>query len=395
MPTFYNYTENGVAYSFDDVFVPAIAFRQQNLLSWGYNGNGQLGDNNGGTNSTIPIPTFAGGTNWNQVTCGFYNTAAIKTDGTLWTWGHNLYGTLGVNDSSYYRLTPVTTFAGGTNWKQVSVGQYHTAAIKTDGTLWTWGWGPQGQLGNNDSIDIYTPVTTFAGGTNWSQVACGKEHTAAIKTDGTLWVWGGNYYGTLGVNGTGYDRNTPVTTFSGGTNWKQVSNGGFFTAAIKTDGTLWTWGYNYYVQLGINNRNNRSIPVTTFAGGTNWNQVSCGYHHTTAIRTNGTLWTWGRNYNGQLGNNQGYESNRTTPVTTFAGGTTWKEVSAGLKNTAAIKTDGTLWIWGYNDTTYNPVGNNWYSNVCTPATTFTGGTNWKQVATGDIVIATITYTDDY
>ena len=210
---------------------------------------------------------------------------------TLWTWGNNFYGNLGINDTNR-RCTPVTTSAGGANWKQVTSEYFNTAAIKTDGTLWTWGTNGNGQLGIN-SADISqgrtTPVTTFAGGTNWKQVDVGGQYTAAIKTDGTLWTWGRNNYGQLGINLTNTERPilcTPVTTFAGGTNWKQVSCNNR-AAAIKTDGTLWTWGYNYQGNLGINSGADVIVtPVTTFAGGTNWKQVSTGYH-TTAV-TSGT-----------------------------------------------------------------------------------------------------------
>jgi len=159
--------------------------------------------------------------------------------------------------------------------------------------LFTWGSNDYGGLGDNTVISRSTPVTTFAGGTNWKQVACGGAHTAAIKTDGTLWTWGRNDYGPLGDN-TGTSRSIPVTTFAGGTNWKQVACGSEHTAAIKTDGTLWTWGSNGFVfntsgQLGDNTGTSRSIPVTTFAGGTNWKQVSCGDAHTAAIKTSDDL----------------------------------------------------------------------------------------------------------
>ena len=258
---------------------------------------------------------------------------------TLWGWGYNAVLQLGDN-TTVNRSTPVTTFAGGTNWKQVAGGYYHTAAVKTDGTLWTWGY--------RYNIDlISTPVTTFAGGTDWKQVACGSLHTAAIKTDGTLWTWGRNSNGNLGTNEAG-SRYTPVTTFAGGTNWKQVSCGGAYTAAIKTDGTLWTWGRNSNGNLGDNTTVNRSTPVTTFAGGTNWKQVSCGYHHTAAVKTDGTLWTWGYNPFGQLGDNT--TSTRCTPVQTFLGGTNWKQVACGgspsIGNTLAVTsgTDPTFFI---------------------------------------------------
>ena len=201
----------------------------------------------------------------------------------LWIWGSGNSGRLGTNVETS-RSTPVTTFAGGTNWKQVSCGADHTAAIKTDGTLWTWGYGGNGILGTNNTISRSTPVTTFAGGTNWKQVSCFSDNTAAIKTDGTLWIWG-TQGSRLGINDSTTNRSTPVTTFAGGNNWKQVSAGGFHTAAIKTDGTLWTWGENSSGQLGNNSTTDRSTPVTTFAGGTNWKQVSSGQGHMAAIKS--------------------------------------------------------------------------------------------------------------
>ena len=350
----------------------------------------QLGRLNLTNQALTPITTFAGGTNWANVetdepeelytlSAGNNFSSAIKTDGTLWNWGRGTSGQLGTNDT-ISRFTPVTTFAGGTNWKQVSCGGQHTSAIKTDGTLWTWGLGVSGLLGTNDTINRSTPVTTFAGGTNWKQVSCGGYHVSAIKTDGTLWNWGRGTSGQLGTNDT-ISRFTPVTTFAGGTNWKQVSCGQNHTAAIKTDGTLWTWGLGIYTILGINELNSKSTPVTTFAGGTNWKQVSCGVQHTAAIKTDGTLWTWGRLNYGTIGSNVSITFGGTsTPVTTFAGGTDWKQVSSGSRHTAAIKTDGTLWIWGRN--TNGHLGINDTIDRSTPVTTFAGGTNWKQVSCG-------------
>ena len=369
------------------------------LWMWGRNNFGQLGVNDTNTRCT-PVTTSAGGADWKQVSGGGVHTAAIKTDGTLWAWGRHIAGELGNNAFGGSTCTPVTTFAGGTNWKQVACGSNHTAAIKTDGTLWAWGGGGTAvPVGNNVQSSIYTPVTTFAGGTNWKQVACGGSNTAAIKTDGTLWTWGSNDFGQLGDN-TIISRSTPVTTFAGGTNWKQVACGGLHTAAIKTDGTLWTWGLNYAFgvnigALGDNTIINRSIPVTTFAGGTNWKQVAGGSFHTTAIKTDGTLWTWGcndltafvPNSLGALGDNT--IITRSTPVTTFAGGTNWKQVAGGGYFTSAIKTDGTLWTWGQNSNGH--LGDNTaVITRSTPVTTFAGGTNWKQVACGQYFTAALT-----
>ena len=355
------------------------------LWTWGRGTYGELG-NASTTNRSTPVTTSAGGTNWKQVSSGGYHTAAIKTDGTLWTWGYGIDGQLG-NNTTTNKSTPVTTFAGGTNWKQVDAGSLHCAAIKTDGTLWVWGAGINGQLGTNSTTTKSTPVTTFAGGTNWKQVSAGDNLTAAIKTDGTLWTWGIGSSGELGTNST-TTKSTPVTTFAGGTNWKQVSSGGAHTAAIKTDGTLWTWGRGNYGQLGDNTTITKSTPVTTFAGGTNWKQVSGGYH-TAAIKTDGTLWVWGSGINGQLGDNT--TITKSTPVTTFAGGTNWKQVSGGGSHTTAIKTDGTLWTWGSGS--YGKLGNAVTTDASTPVTTFAGGTNWKQVSTENYHIAAIRSVD--
>ena len=408
MPNFYNYTQDGLIYSFDDVFVPADAFREGNLWTWGSTFNGALGDFIGinGARCT-PVTTFAGGSNWKQVSSSGQvdtsfaitggHSAAIKTDGTLWVWGDNTSGQLGIN-SLILRCTPVTTFAGGSNWKQVYCGSRSIAAIKTDGTLWNWGNNASGQIGDNTTTTRCTPVTTFIGGTNWKQVSS-AYHTAAIKTDGTLWVWGDNGNGNIGDN-TGQNKLTPVTTFLGGTNWKQVSCGPSYTGAIKTDGTLWMWGANGSGELGNNTAvfaTDVRTPVTTFAGGSNWKQVSCGGQSTSttattaAIKTDGTLWTWGRGTDGKIGDNT--TTTRCTPVTTFAGGSNWKQISSGSRSyMSAIKTDGTLWTWGFNS--LGGLGTNTINNtICTPVTTFAGGTNWKQVSSGWSHTTALTFDD--
>ena len=210
---------------------------------------------------------------------------------------------------------------------------YPTNSATEESRVWTWGDNTRGQLGDNTTISRSSPGTTAGGGTTWSQVSAGNQHTVAVKTDGTLWTWGLNTSGQLGTGNT-TARSSPVTTAGGGTTWSQVSAGGFHTAAIKTDGMLWTWGYNGYGQLGDNTQNNRSSPVTTAGGGTTWSQVNCGWYHTAAIKTDGTLWTWGYNGYGRLGDNT--TTDRRSPITTAGGGTTWSQVSAGGFHTAAI-----------------------------------------------------------
>ena len=345
------------------------------LMGWGYNSAGQLGDNTTETRRSSPVQTIAYGANWKSAFCGAQSTAAIKTDGTLWLWGSGNQGLLGDN-TDVGKSSPVQTVTRGTNWKQVGFGNGHTAAIKTDGTLWTWGYVSSGYngLGDNTDVSKSSPVQTIAFGTNWKQVSAGYYSTAAIKTDGTLWTWGYNYYGELGDN-TRTSRSSPVQTIAGGTNWKQVSISGYTTAAIKNDGTLWCWGSNIYSQLGDNTTTNRSSPVQTVTFGTNWKQVSAGYYNTTAIKTDGTLWIWGYNSDGQLGDNT--IVTKSSPVQTVTRGTNWKQVSCG-SGIAAIKTDGTLWTWGYNNG--GNLGDNTSTNRSSPVQTILYGTTWKQVS---------------
>jgi alpha-tubulin suppressor-like RCC1 family protein len=388
MPTFYNYTEGGLIYSFDDVFVPADAFRDGNLWTSGQNTSGQLG-NNSIVHRSTPVTTLSGGADWKQVACGNDFTAAIKTDSSLWTWGASTQSQLGLN-STFARSIPTQTFTGN-DWKQVSCGRNFAAAIKTDGTLWTWGNNSYGQLGINSTATRSTPVQTSAGGTNWKQVSCGYAYTAAIKTDGTLWTWGRNDQGQLGINSAGSTTLTPVTTFAGGSDWKQLSCGTNHTGAIKTNGTLWLWGYNGFYSLGNNDLNNRCTPITTFAGGNNWKQIECGFWVTSAIKTDGTLWNWGLNNFNQMATFDA--TDRRTPSTTFVGGNNWKSISRNRYIAVAVKTNGTLWTWG--DNSVGQLGVNDIISRTTPVTTFAGGTNWKQVSCGYGHIAAVTYIDSY
>jgi alpha-tubulin suppressor-like RCC1 family protein len=356
------------------------------LWTWGSNNNGQLGDNSTSRKSS-PVQTVSAGTNWKQVSAGLEHTVSIKTDGTLWTFGYNFVGQLGDNTSTK-RSSPVQTVSAGTNWKQVSARLYQTASIKTDGTLWLWGSNFHGGLGDNTRTDRLSPVQTISFGTNWKQVSAGVYYTAAIKTDGTLWLWGLNDNGQLGDNSVS-NKSSPVQTISFGTNWKQVVCGSSHTAAIKTDGTLWLWGDNLYGQLGDNSISDKSSPVQTISFGTNWKQVVCGSTYTAAIKTDGTLWLWGRDNYGQLGDNS--VSNKSSPVQTISAGTNWKQVSSGAGHTAAIKTDGTLWLWGLNG--FGQLGDNSISNKSSPVQTVSAGTNWKQVVCGDNHTAAVQYSD--
>ena len=362
------------------------------LWSWGTNSYSQLGDNTNNFNvatRSSPVQTVAAGTNWKAVAAN-QHTVAVKTDGTLWTWGLGNMGQMGNNTTTLATSSPVQTVAAGTNWKQVAGGYLHTAALKTDGTLWTWGDNTSyGQLGDNTVNSRSSPVQTVCAGTDWRSVACGENHTAAIKTDGSLWLWGSGFNGQLGDN-SNVAKSSPVQTVAAGTNWQQADGGGDRMSAIKTDGTLWMWGYNAFGMLGDNTVDRKSSPVQTVALGTNWKSVAICRYSTHALKTDGTLWVWGNGTSGQLGNNAAVD--KSSPVQTVCAGTNWKAVDCGSNgNGAALKTDGTLWVWGYGGS--GGLGNNASVDKSSPVQTVCAGTNWKAVACGDNHTVAVTYGD--
>ena len=315
------------------------------MWTWGNNSNGELG-NGTAICSSSPGTASGGGTTWCQTSAGRFHIAAVKTDGTAWTWGGNGGGQLG-NLTVVARSSPGTTVGGGTTWCQISAGNTHTAAVKTDGTAWTWGNNSVGTLGDGTVVATSSPGTLAGGGTTWCQISAGNQHTTAVKTDGTIWTWGRNGQGQLGDN-TVVSRSSPGTVAGGGNTWCQTIAGRYHTTAIKTNGTAWTWGYNLRGNLGDGTVVYRSSPGTTAGGGTTWCQISAGDALTAAVKTDGTAWTWGRNANGQLGDLT--VICRSSPVTPVGGGTTWCDIGAGSYHTAAIKTDGTAWTWGGNGT---------------------------------------------
>lgn len=319
------------------------------LWAWGHNNLGQIGDGTYGPgNNKANLTQIELSTNWKSIAVGGSHTVALKNDSSLWAWGYNIYGELGNGTFDYgtenYIPTQIVT---ANDWKYIAAGAYHTLAIKNDGSLWAWGLNNFGQLGDGTSgIGNDKNIPTKIGSDTWQFIIAGTYHSIAIKTDGTLWAWGYNMEGQLG-DGTLISKNIP-TQIGIATNWLSVSTSNNHNAAIKADGTLWTWGQHDWGKLGdgtyINPTN--PVPPTQIGTDTNWKSVSAGGEHTVAIKTDGTLWAWGYNSDGEYGNGK-YGFNYFTP-TQIGSATNWESAIAGYAHTLFIKTDGTLWATGAN-----------------------------------------------
>ena len=350
------------------------AYNKQMAGYWSYDGASALfawGINPAGNNTNIrnSSPVQVPGTTWSTVGSARQAVGATKSDGTLWTWGKNHQGQLGLGAQSS-KDSP--NQVPGTTWNGGCVGDDVGMFTKSDNTLWTWGNALSGKLGQNNSL----PTASYFSprqipGTTWSRAPSvfAGAHSACFKTDGTLWMWGANGYGQLGQN-QGPSQlasvNSPVqvpgTWCTDGVD-NLCGSLGYYTLARKSDGTLWAWGDNEYGALGQGKTrqgtgHKRSSP--TQIPGTTWAKVFCANSAEVAggIKTDGTLWMWGLGGAGQLAQNN--RTNYSSPVQ--IPGTNWFNVAlTHAGNSVATKTDGTMWVWGYSPS--GNLGLNQPSNV--------------------------------
>jgi hypothetical protein len=346
-------------------------------FGWGLNSSGQIGDGTV-TSRRSPVSVVGGFTDWADVSAGNLHVLAVRANGTSWSWGSNQLGQLGDNTTTT-RSSPVSVVGGFTDWCQVSAGYRHSLAVRTNGTVWAWGCNGQGRLGDNTTANRSSPVSVVGGFTDWCQASAGSDHSLGLRTNGTLWAWGCNGQGRLGDNTT-TDRSSPVSVVGGFTDWCQVSAGNRHSLGLRTNGTLWAWGCNDVGRLGDNTTTDRSSPVSVVGGFTDWCQVSAGNFHNLAIRTNGTLWAWGCNDVGRLGDNT--TTNRSSPVSVVGGFTDWCQVSAGLSHSLATRMDGTLWAWGSNSS--GRLGDNTTTDRSSPVSVVGGFTDWGNVSAGGV-----------
>ncbi len=317
-----------------------LAIKSDSLLwVWGNNNQGQLG--NGSTGSKFYPFVNSKITNIIDAAAGTEHSLAVASDSTVWAFGRNSEGQLG--DGSLSQQTAPVKVNGLTKIQKVSAGYYHSLALKSDGTVWSWGQNNYGQLGNGNYFNGAIP-SQVTGVNNVIAVSGGDSYSLALTADGSVYGWGYNGNGQLG-NGSYSSTNVP--TLVNGFSATTLATGRYHTLAPAGDGTVWAWGYNGYGQLGTGNTSGQPYP-TQVAGLSGVIAIAAGEYASLAVKSDGTVWSWGYNGQGQLGYGTTDGNAHSTPaqILTLSNMTM---VAAGT-HSMAVKSDGSVWAWGYNQT---------------------------------------------
>ncbi|MFS4458502.1 RCC1-like domain-containing protein [Bdellovibrio sp. HCB2-146] len=357
--TFQKYT--ALDASWDSVHV---ALRSDNTI-WVWGEGDYENPNYGATSSPVQQP----GTTWVDIFRGGRSIGATKSDGTLWVWGRNTYGGLGTNNT-VSTSSPVQILGVGP-WKNLLINGDNLTpnyALKTDGSLYAWGYMIDAAWPN----DHVTSPTLVGGGLTWSQVASTYAGTVALTTTGKLYGAGNNANAQLGLGDT--NSRSVFTQIGSDSDWTSISS--FCEAnvmlALKSNKTLWAWGGSSSYASGLGTTLTISTPVQVGTD-SDWATVAVGYGHALGVKTDGSLWSWGSNNYGQLG--QGDLITRSTPVRVGTL-TTWSKVFAGSSCSFAIKIDGTLWTMGSN------LSGQLGTNASSTPVQYGTGTTWKSVTCG-------------
>ncbi|MCL2746065.1 MAG: hypothetical protein FWE48_03110 [Coriobacteriia bacterium] len=358
-----------------------------NLWAWGAGHNNQLGLGRNGSSGANESPQRirSGASSWQLASAGHGYSLAIDSDGNLWTWGSGITSEF----DEHYQVNPavtavtrpstpeqVTTGAG--LWQYVSAGRSHAIGIGADGSLWTWGNGRNGELGLGETGSHSIPQQITNGATSWQSASAGRDHSLAIDSDGNLWAWGAGSDGQLGLGAAGQedfargavniDQHIPQQVTGGASSWRLASAGHGYSLAIASDGALWAWGNGSGNQLGLGRSGvSSNSPQLVTGGADSWQSVSAGRDLSVAIDTSGGLWIWGQVPN--------LQRNYSAPYQIVDGSNSWQSVSTGTnffqsgiqenrgQHTLIIDSDGNLWAWGAGNFGQLGLGNRSWHDV--------------------------------
>jgi len=333
------------------------------LWAWGWNGEGELGM---GTPSSVgcecspsPVQVF-GMSSVTGAAAGEFHSLGLRSDGSVWAWGDNIEGELGNGSQSTTGCdcsAMPTAVAGITTVTAVAAMEYDSLALRADGTVWGWGEDDEAQLAATPPSPtgcgcVATP-TEIVGLTGITAIAGGGNHGLALKSDGTVWGWGTDGAGQVGVDPppSGHGNVTTPTQVPGLTGITAVAAGHDHSLALRSDGTVWAWGDNTYGELGNDTTTGGSTPVEV-QDLTHVVALAAGWRHSAALRSDGTVWTWGANDDGELGNgteDRGTSNNTYHSVPVEASGLSGvTAVAGGDSQNLALRLDGTPWAWGFN-----------------------------------------------
>jgi hypothetical protein len=345
-------------------------------------------------NFTIPTANGLGSPLGDRIVAGQFSANLALEVYAVWSWGDH-FG----NGSDFERNLPhrVNSLSAISS---VSAGERHLVALRIDGTVLTWGENAAGQLGDGTNADRFTPGIVPSV-TNIASIKAGGLHALALRQNGTVLAWGDNYYGQLGSGDT--NSSSVPALVPGLDNVNKIAAGYQRSAALKTDGTVWVWGYDHYRDGDIFNPTPILIPGLTEVA-----DIAAGYEHGVAAKADGTVWVWGSNYSNQLGNDSPLFIYQETPVQ-VPNLENIAKVASSYDHTLALANDGTVWAWGSNfsgqlgDGTNQarpmPVQVNGLTDVVAIATAYScslamksDGTLW---AWGDGAVGTLPGSDPY
>ena len=337
------------------------------VWGWGNLGNAQIGSfsYNFQSYSTPVGPTGGVSKTFCKIAMTQTTGNGLDKNGQAWGWGNNYYGALGVAGIAQFNLvqTPMKVDSTKT-FCHIESGQngYFVAGLDKNGKAWMWGYNVYGQLGVGDTTDRTIP--TAVGGTSrtFCQISAGQYHTLALDKNGKAWAWGANFFTILGVSALTQSALVPVAVGGSTRTFCEIQCGEQTSFAIDKNGKLWVWGYNASGHLGINSFVGSISTPTAVYGTKTFCKVSSGRYNTLAIDKNGKLWSWGQNDVGQLGD--GTTADKYTPVAVCITGKTFCQIEAGFDVGIAMDKDNKVWSWGNDASGQLGIGGNY--NKLTP-----------------------------